>query len=156
MTSVVEEVGKAVIIYYILKRLSANRILVGLLIGATVGAGFAAFETAGYSLRIMVENGWESMLTTIFLRNLLAPGGHIAWGAVSGAAIIISCRDSFTLERLFSWRFFRLFSIPVILHFIWDSPLASFGEDLFLVYIILIIVVWAFVLSLIDLGLSEI
>lgn len=156
ITGIVEEVGKAVIIFLFLRRLSADRILTGLLIGATVGAGFAAFETAGYGLRVMIANGWESMLQTLFLRNILAPGGHIAWGAISGAAVIIAGKGEYSIDRIFSGRFFRLFAIPVILHFLWDSPVAALGADYFLVYIILIVIVWAFVLSLIDMGLSEV
>ena len=155
ITGIVEEIGKGVIIYFILRRMNASKILVGLLIGATVGAGLAAFETAGYSLRIMLASGWESMLQTIFVRNLLSPGGHIAWGAVTGASIIIACKDSYTVENIFSLRFLKLFAIPVVLHFLWDSPLSLIGADFFLVYIILIIVVWAFTLSLIDRGLDE-
>ena len=156
LTGIIEEVGKAAIIYVFLKRMNPRKILVGLLIGATVGAGFAAFETAGYSLRILLANGWEPMLSTIFVRNLLAPGGHIAWGAISGAAIILACRESYSIDSIVSFRFLRLFLIPVILHFLWDSPLADIGSDFFLMYIFLIIIVWAFVLGLIDMGLAEV
>ena len=152
----VEEIGKAIIIYAFLKHIRSDKILVGLLIGSTIGAGFAAFETAGYGLRMMIIDGWESMIRTLFLRNILTPGGHVAWGAITGAAITISCKGEFSIDKIFSTRFLRLFIIPVVLHFIWDSPISAIGQDYFLVYIILIIVVWTFLLSIINLGLSEI
>ena len=53
-------------------------ILDGLLIGAAVGAGFAAFETAGYILRFGLNSGLEAMLEIIKLRGFLVPGGHVA------------------------------------------------------------------------------
>lgn len=156
LVGAVEEIGKALIIYTFLKQMRSDKILVGLLIGCTIGAGFAAFETAGYGLRMMIIDGWESMTQTLFLRNILTPGGHVAWGAITGAAISIACKGGFCIDNIFSTKFFRLFIIPIILHFIWDSPISGIGQDYFLVYIILIIVVWTFLLSIINLGLSEI
>ena len=47
LTGFIEETGKAVIVYYFLRRLGKLSILSGLLIGAAVGAGFDAFESAG-------------------------------------------------------------------------------------------------------------
>ena len=156
ITGIVEEIGKAAIIYIFLKRLAADKVLVGLLIGATIGAGFAAFETAGYALNILMAYGWDQMMDTIFLRNILTPGGHIAWGAISGAAIVLACKNGYSVSNLFSTRFLKLFIVPVVLHFIWDSPIANIGSEFYLMYLILIAVVWAFLLALINLGLSEV
>ena len=54
LTGVVEEIGKVVIVYWFLRRLGKLSILSGLLIGASVGAGFAAFESAGYALKPVI------------------------------------------------------------------------------------------------------
>ena len=45
---IIEELGKAVIVYFFIKNLKPRNVLNSLLIGAGVGAGFAAFESALY------------------------------------------------------------------------------------------------------------
>ena len=158
IVGIVEEVGKLVIIYYFFQRLDKKTILSGLLVGAAVGAGFAAFESAGYAMRILLNYGWETMMDTIFLRAFLAPGGHIAWAAITGSALAIvsSKHESLAYEHLLEKDFLRLFLIPIVLHALWDSPLANFASQIFLVYILLTLVVWVVVLILINMGLSEI
>ena len=158
IVGVVEEVGKLVIIYFFFQRIDKKNILTGLLIGASVGAGFAAFESAGYAMNFLLNYGWSTMMDTIFLRAFLAPGGHIAWAAITGAALSIVAGNNSTLEisDLKEPDFLRLFLIPVILHAIWDSPIANFASDIFLVYILLTVIVWVVVLIMINMGLSEI
>lgn len=51
----VEEAGKAIIVYFFLKSVKHATILRALLIGACVGAGFAAFESAGYAFEIFLR-----------------------------------------------------------------------------------------------------
>ena len=55
-------------------------------------------------------------------------------------------------------KFLRLFFIPVILHCLWDSPLAGWINGIFPYagYIALIFVVWTVVLILINMGLAEV
>ena len=63
MVGVIEEVAKAVIVaIFLFRDNKCKYILNGLLIGAAVGAGFAAFETAGYILRYGLNGGVETML----------------------------------------------------------------------------------------------
>ena len=155
---IVEEVGKGIIIYYFIKKLSKRSILTGLLIGASVGAGFAAFESAGYALNILIEYGWEDMINNIYLRAFLSPGSHAVWAAITGGAIMIATTNAqeITLNATLNNRFFRLFAIPIILHFLWDSPLAGIGFSILLVPILLSILAWIVVLILINMGLAQI
>ena len=89
MVGLIEEVAKAAIVaFFLFKSKNSNYILNGLLIGAAVGAGFAAFETAGYILRYGLAGGDAVMLQTIKIRGFLAPGGHVAWAAIEGAALM--------------------------------------------------------------------
>lgn len=89
MVGVIEEVAKAVVVaFFLFKEKRSNYILDGLLIGAAVGAGFAAFETAGYILNYGLKGGLQSMLEVIKVRGILAPGGHVAWAAIEGAALM--------------------------------------------------------------------
>ena len=79
LIGLVEELAKAVIVaVFLFKIKKSNYILDGLLIGAAVGAGFAAFETAGYILRFGLNSGLEAMLEIIKLRGFSVPGGHVA------------------------------------------------------------------------------
>ena len=135
MTGFIEETGKAVITYYFLKRLGKLTILSGLLIGAAVGAGFAAFESAGYAMNYLIQGGWDVMMNVIFLRGFLTPGGHVVWAAISGAGLVIAAKaqKEISTNLLYDTKFLRLFVIPVILHGLWDSPLSAIGSQLFFV-----------------------
>lgn len=160
LTGCIEEVGKAIIVYYFLKQIKTPTILNGLLLGACVGAGFAAFESAGYAFRVFSMGGFDTMLQVIFLRGFLAPGGHVAWAAISGAAIVMAFQneEKRTLSSVINnAKFIRLFIIPVAMHFLWDSPLAStILPNIFGFHIGLIIAVWIVLLVLVDMGLSEV
>lgn len=178
MVGLIEEIGKAVIVFAILRKLGKLSILTGLLIGASVGAGFAAFESAGYALQPFIQlqqitgyaaaygqniDGQEMMdaiNNTIFLRAVLAPGGHVAWAAISGAAFVITAKATGVIDTsVFSNSIFlKLFAIPVVLHCLWDSPLAMWINEIFPFggYIALIVVVWVVVMILINMGLAEV
>lgn len=124
-----EEVAKLLVVYWILKRNRAYPyILNGLLIGAAVGAGFAAFETAEYGMRNLLaeEDGWmgHSALFVLALRNLLAPGGHVVWAAVSGGALLYAMRREPLSPAVFGRKaFWAAFLLPVALHVFWDLPI---------------------------------
>ena len=186
----VEEPGKAVIVWAFLKFRTKTpyRLLNGLLVGAAVGAGFAAFESAGYAfngflnaystillsnqgdiqqalmqgpgqvfkvLSAMMGAAMGSAYESIGLRGLLAPGGHVAWAAIHGAAFSILARDgSLSAQSFFDRRYLALAAIPVVCHFLWNSP---WPEDIMLLpYIVLIAVVWIVVLFLVNRGLAEV
>lgn len=133
LVGIIEEVGKAIIIYYFIKRLEKCNILPGLLIGASVGAGFAAFESAGYAMNYLLAGGWDMMLDVIFLRGFLTPGGHIAWAAITGAAMCIASKQcgEISSDILTNKKFGRLFIIPILLHALWDSPISNIGADIY-------------------------
>lgn len=158
MISIIEETGKFFIIFFFLKKLpNCKYILNGLLIGAVVGAGFAAFESAGYAFQNLAED-FDTMYSVIYLRGFLSPGGHIAWSAMVGAAIEICIppdNRGVTLSQILADnRFWRIVLFPVLLHFIWDSP---FMDDFGLIKLALLIVVaWVITLVLIQMGLKEV
>lgn len=178
MVGLIEELGKAVIVLAVLRKLGKLSILTGMLIGASVGAGFAAFESAGYALQPFIQfqqiTGYaaaygqnvdgqqmmDAINNTIFLRAVLAPGGHVAWAAISGAAFVIAAKQKGVIDTslLTETKFLRLFFIPVILHCLWDSPLSGWINEVFPFagYIALILVVWMVVLILINMGLTEV
>lgn len=125
----------------------------GLLFGAAVGAGFAAFESAGYALRIGFAAGSSAMHANIVLRGLLSPFGHIAWTAMTGAALWnVKGGQKFSPSMLFEPRFVRVFLMAVALHMLWNSPLELpfFGK-----YLALGAVAWTVIFALIQGGLKE-
>lgn len=176
LTGIIEEVGKVVIVLWFLRRMDHLSILKGLLVGASVGAGFAAFESAGYAMQPLIaflqQSGYmaaygqmsdassmmDAINSNIMLRGVLAPGGHVTWAAVSGAALVIAgkARQVMDASLLTDSRFLRLFAIPVVLHALWDCPLAAIGIELMLVPLLLTVTIWIVVLILINMGLAEV
>lgn len=152
---VVEEVGKLAIIIYFINRLNPKYILNGLLIGAAIGAGFAAFESAGYAFASEVF-GDESMVYVTFLRAWTGIGTHTIWSAIAGAALVFVKGDyDVTTRHIFSWPFLRLFLVSMTLHAVWDMPLYTL-QTFYLQYISLIIIGWIFIFVLINAGLKQI
>lgn len=154
MTGVIEEVGKLVIVYYFVKKMKKISILSSMLIGACVGAGFAAFESAGYATQVP---GMNNIVTSLFVRGLLAPGGHVAWAAMSGAALAIAAKmkGGISSNILTDGRFLKIFILPIVLHAAWDSPLSTIGQEFFLMYTLYIIIAWVILLILFNMGLAE-
>ena len=168
MVGIIEELGKLAIVYYLVKRLSScNFILSALLVGACVGAGFAAFESAGYAMGPMLEianlagaygmglpigDMVELPTKIIYLRGVLAPGGHVAWAAISGAALVIAKgAGPLTTDVFKKSQFWKIFAIPVVLHGLWDAPIL----EGYLKMTALIVMVWIVVLIFINMGLDE-
>lgn len=151
---IAEELAKAITVITFVRYRKYRYILNGLLIGAAVGAGFAAFETAGYALRALLSGDGANLYNTILWRGIFAPGGHIAWAALTGAAF---CRvqgdHPFDLKMLFRFRFLRVFVLVVLMHALWDTPIKGmfpFGQ------IFLMLASWVVVFLLIRAGLKEI
>ena len=155
MVGLIEEVAKAVIVaLFLFKSEKCNYILNGLLVGAAVGAGFAAFETAGYILKYGLNGGDAVMLQTLRLRGFLAPGGHVAWAAIEGDALMyVKGFGKLDKSHLNDKRFLLICLIPVLLHGIWDMPI---DLPYYSVQIGLTIAAWLVIIYFINLGLKQI
>ncbi len=137
---VVEEVGKILILAYMMKRLQTTKyILNGLLIGGAVGAGFAVFESAGYAfsayigaklygiLSVQTSSSVDNMVSNIIVRGFLSPGSHIAWAAMEGAFLVIVLNgEEFKWSSIWSSKFLYLCILPVAMHAFWDMPILTF------------------------------
>jgi len=156
VVGVVEEVGKLVIIAYFIKKLNPKFILNGLLIGATIGAGFAAFESAGYAYNIGVMYGEGAMISVIFMRGWMSIGTHVVWSAIAGAALLyVKGHNPLQNDHFFHADFLKLFAVAITLHAVWDMPLPIL-HHFYLLFIILIFIAWIFIFSLISAGLKQI
>ena len=155
MVGVIEETAKAAIVaLFIFKSKKSNYVLNGLLIGAAVGAGFAAFETAGYILKNGISNGLQTMLYVIKIRGFLAPGGHVAWAAIEGAALMyVKGFEKIDKKHLNDKRFLLICLIPTVLHGIWDMPIniPYCGTQ-----IAVSIIAWLVIIYFINLGLQQV
>ena len=185
LTGLIEEIGKAVIVAYFMSKIKGRKwLLNGIVIGGAVGAGFAVFESAGYALRNGITNGFEEyeycmqngiseyaisyfyngfysqMIDNVKWRAFLSPGGHVAWAAVSGFAIIYALDGKdFNWYVLTKPKFLKIFAIPVILHGLWDSNIPYYLPSILsasLGLIILIVLIWIVLLVFIDRGLHQI
>lgn len=152
---IVEEVAKLLTVVIVVRSVRYKYILNGLLFGATVGAGFAAFETAGYALNQgLLPSGVIGMLQILRERAFLTPWGHVAWTAIAAGAFWRVKRDQvLSASMLFDSRFLKAFMIPVVLHMIWDAPwqLPFDGN-----YILSAVVSWYVVFGLVQQGLRQV
>jgi RsiW-degrading membrane proteinase PrsW (M82 family) len=101
----------------------------GALLGATVGAGFAAFESAGYAFNAAItRQGIDlgSLLRSEVLRSLLAPVGHVLWTAILGAVLFAWTGRGIRVKE--AWHLVVAFVAVALLHALWDSmsTIASF------------------------------
>lgn len=152
----VEELAKILIVIGFLRKRRFKYVLNGLLFGAAVGAGFAAFETAGYALRVVLTADLRTMYETILWRGILAPGGHIAWTALAGAAACMVKGDKpFKWIMLREPKFIRIFVVVVVIHALWDLPLFNIFA-LPVPQIVLALISWVLVLFMIKAGLKQI
>ena len=127
-----------------------------MLIGAAVGAGFAAFESTGYAFRCYISISYDSMLSVICMRGVFALGGHIVWAAITGAAMMIALKGQpFNTKVLTDKKFLMLFIFPIALHAVWDMPIFN-NLPYHLKYIALIAIVWIILMVLISAGMREI
>jgi RsiW-degrading membrane proteinase PrsW (M82 family) len=152
----VEEVGKLATVLFAIRFIPMQRYpyrLNALLFGAAVGAGFAAFESAGYALRIGLMNA-DEMLDNITLRGAMSPFAHIVWTAIASTAYWIARKENIDFQStVSSKKFLTLFSAPVALHFVWNLP---FEGPFMMKFWVLGFVAWVIIFSLIQSGLKEI
>jgi RsiW-degrading membrane proteinase PrsW (M82 family) len=96
----IEEFVKGVAIVLVAWGLRSFTTRNGIVLGATVGFGFAALESSGYALvSLFVVHGnhlslsLPSVVLTELVRGVLAPFGHGLWSAVLGGVIFHGARN---------------------------------------------------------------
>lgn len=165
---VVEEIGKLIAVVLMMRKGDKLYILNGCLFGAAVGAGFAAFESAGYAFNaflgalpdksqagILFAAG--GMVKSITLRGILAPFGHVAWtGITAGLLWRARAHKSSMVDALFDGKFLRAFLMVVLLHATWNFA-AGFGLLIALPFMIFVgVVSWYLVFGIVQQGLRQV
>lgn len=156
MTGIVEETAKALALFLVAREARYRWQLNGALLGAAVGAGFAGFETAGYAFEAMLKYNmrFDAIVQSLSLRGILAPGGHVIWTAMIGAAIWKAKEDKpFNVNMLFTPVVVRRWAAAVILHSLWDMDLVTV---FYLQYIVITIVGWYLTFATLKQGFKDI
>jgi len=152
----IEEVGKALVLLLVVRKLKYRWTLNGMLFGAAIGAGFSAFESSGYAFRYLLSSDSAQVMThVIYTRawlNIL--GGHVLWAGMVGAALWrVRGDEDFRWEMVKDVRFWRVLAIAAGLHAVWNC---NFNPPFYLKEIALGFVAWVVLLGLIQDGLRQI
>jgi RsiW-degrading membrane proteinase PrsW (M82 family) len=118
----IEEFIKGAIFVIIGRRVRPKTARQGALLGATVGAGFAAFESAGYAFNSAISAqgiNLATLLQTEIVRSILTPVGHVLWTAALGAVIFGAAQGTGRIR--FSRTVLVAFVGVALLHALWDS-----------------------------------
>ena len=117
----IEEAAKLAALAFLCRRLRHKYAFDGLILGASVGFGFAAFESAGYAFTaLFTEQGLSLMqlVQTELLRGLLAPVGHGLWTAILGGVLFSASGHR---HFNFTGRLLLSYLGVALLHALWDS-----------------------------------
>ena len=125
VVALVEETAKGLVLLAVAHQVRTRCPRDGMVLGATVGAGFAGFESAGYALRAFIDHADDnpvlSVVQTEAVRAILSPFMHITWTALIGGALFAAAatspRGSFRVTSRVVWTFVGV----AALHAIWDE-----------------------------------
>ncbi|MFD2079329.1 Protease prsW family protein [Actinopolymorpha cephalotaxi] len=116
-----EEIVKALVLLYLARALPTRTMRSGLVLGAVVGFGFGACETAGYGLQALLNVSGLSLRTVVeteLLRGPIGPVGQALWTALLGGTIFAATRGG--RLRPTTGILFTLLGVG-LLHALWDS-----------------------------------
>ena len=118
----IEEGVKLAVLSLLARRLPRYTIRDGMVLGAAVGFGFAALESAGYAFNALFTRTGLSLpdlLETEVLRGILAPVGHGLWTAILGGVLFAGAarygRPRLT-RAVLGW-----YVLVSLLHALWDA-----------------------------------
>jgi len=117
----IEEAAKLAALWLLARRLARYIARDGMVLGAAVGFGFAAFESAGYAFNALFTSHGLSLLNLVeteVLRGILAPVGHGLWTAILGGALFAAARHGRLRLRgpVLGW-----YALVALLHALWDA-----------------------------------
>jgi len=118
----IEEAVKLAALWLVARRLGRYSMRDGIVLGAAVGFGFAAFESAGYAFNALFTAGGPSLWTLVeteVLRGILAPVGHGLWTAIVGGTLfrVAAGRGRLRLNgAVVGW-----YLVVALLHGLWDA-----------------------------------
>lgn len=117
----IEEGCKLGALWFIARRLSVYLTRDGVVLGAAVGFGFAAFESAGYAFNALFTIkglSLSNLVETEVLRGILTPVGHGLWTGILGGVLFHTARGGRLHLSLGLVLWYLLVSL---LHAFWDA-----------------------------------
>ncbi len=116
----IEESAKLVVPLVVLLVSRYRGAAAGVVVGVASGMGFATLETMGYGFTALLKSGTLSALdSTLLLRALLSPAGHVAWTGMTAAALFAIGTSTHKGREVL--RFVLTFVGAVLLHAAWDG-----------------------------------
>jgi RsiW-degrading membrane proteinase PrsW (M82 family) len=118
----IEEAVKLAALWLLARRLPRYTMRDGIVLGAAVGFGFAAFESAGYAFNALFTSDGLSLhnvVETEVLRGILTPVGHGLWTAILGGTLfaVAARRGRLRLSgAVVGW-----YVLVALLHGLWDA-----------------------------------
>jgi RsiW-degrading membrane proteinase PrsW (M82 family) len=118
----IEEAVKLGALWVVAWRLRRYTMRDGMVLGAAVGFGFAAFESAGYAFNALFTSSGLSLLNLVeteVLRGILTPFGHGLWTAILGGALFAAAARHGRPRlggAVLGW-----YAVVALLHCLWDA-----------------------------------
>jgi protease PrsW len=130
----IEEAVKLAALWLLARHLPRYTMRDGIVLGATVGFGFAALESAGYAFNALFTNSGLSLINLVeteILRGILTPVGHGLWTAILGGVLFGTAARRGRLRLTGALLGFYL--LVAGLHALWDAaqPIAVWLTLLF-------------------------
>ncbi|MFY1670879.1 PrsW family intramembrane metalloprotease [Plantactinospora sp. WMMB334] len=117
----IEEAAKLAALALLTRRMRLKSVRDGMILGAAVGFGFSALESAGYAfIALFTVQGLSvvQVVQTEILRGLVAPVGHGLWTAILGGVLFApSGRDHFVIGIRLIYAYLGV----SVLHALWDA-----------------------------------
>lgn len=121
LVGVIEETAKLVVPLIVLGLAHRSTRGGGIVIGIAAGTGFAVLETMGYGFNALLSRsgGLGALDSTLILRGILVPAGHVAWTGAICAALWFLVETSHKLRGVLSLAVAYVGAI--VMHTAWDA-----------------------------------
>ncbi len=153
---IIEEICKAIMVVYFVKKIKPDNILTGLLIGFSIGAGFAFFENLCYAINVGADSDKiiPESIVTICVRSLGDFfGGHHYYTGIFSAIYVFLKGKNYSQKQDIVWRSTLALLLSIALHSLWNGG-AVLGS-LFLLGIDRILCV-TLLITLINVGIAQV
>jgi RsiW-degrading membrane proteinase PrsW (M82 family) len=120
----IEEAVKLATLWLLARQLPRYTPRDGMVLGAAVGFGFAALESAGYAFTALFGSSGLSLLNLVeteALRGILAPFGHGLWTAILGGVLFATAARSRRGRPRLTGSLVGWYLLMVLLHALWDA-----------------------------------
>jgi protease PrsW len=120
----IEEAVKLAALWLLVRRLPWYTTRDGMVLGAAVGFGFAALESAGYAFVALFGSNGLSLLNVVeteMLRGILTPFGHGLWTAILGGALFATAARSRRGRPRLRPSLVGWYLLMALLHALWDA-----------------------------------